>query len=170
LYTSDAMACRGVLFAITDHKISKLEAAQGDDEVMNVVQMEIEQPWDETWLYQLDKAWDAIHRCVTDGRIGFTNGEFPIGLCILGGSQLHRGENHIVALKTPREATEIALALRNFDRARFRERYNSLDPADYGRNHDQQDLEYSWEYFSGLADFYARAAQASRHVVFTVDQ
>jgi len=94
------MACRGVLFAITDHKISKLEAAQGDDEVMNVVQMEIEQPWDETWLYQLDKAWDAIHRCVTDGRIGFTNGEFPIGLCILGGSQLHRGENHIVALKT----------------------------------------------------------------------
>ena len=82
------MACRGVLFAITDHKISKLEAAQGDDEVMNVVQMEIEQPWDETWLYQLDKTWDAIHRCVTDGRIGFTNGEFPLGLCIRGGRQL----------------------------------------------------------------------------------
>ena len=37
--------------------------------MLDIVQEEIEEPWDEEWLLEMDKAWDAIHRCLTDGRL-----------------------------------------------------------------------------------------------------
>jgi hypothetical protein len=164
------MACRGVLFAISGEELAKLSAALDDDAVLTIIQEEIEERWDEAWLYQIDKAWDAIHRCLTDGNIGFTNGSYPLSHCILGGRQLHRGENYIVALKTPQQAADIASALRKIDKAEFRKRYFEMDPADYGPNFDEQDFEYSWDWFDGLGTFYNKAATASRSVIFTVDQ
>jgi len=163
------MACRGVLFAISDSDLSKLRGSKNDDELLTVVE-EIEERWEEQWLYQLDKAWDAIHRSITDGSIGFTNGTYPLSHCILGGGQLHKGDNYIVSLKTASQATEIAAALRGVTASIFQEKYESIDPQDYGLNHSQEDLEYSWNYFDGIADFYVRAAAANRHVIFTVDQ
>jgi hypothetical protein len=41
------MACRGVLFAITQEQAQQLQAARGDDaSVLNMVQEEIEAAWD----------------------------------------------------------------------------------------------------------------------------
>src|SRR5205807_3702890 len=76
------MACRGVLFAITNEQAEELRAARGDDStILSIVQDEIEEAWDEEHLCQTDKAWDAIHRCLADGTLG--NGNNVLSLCIL---------------------------------------------------------------------------------------
>ena|SRR5215475_1789966 len=89
------MACRGVLFAITEEQAQLLQAARGDDRrVLSIVQDEIEDAWDEAHLCQTDKAWDAIHRCLGDGTLRWTGGDAargcagePLAMCILCGEQ-----------------------------------------------------------------------------------
>jgi uncharacterized protein DUF1877 len=161
------MACRGVLFAISDEDLAKLLRALTDEEILTIVQEDIENRWEESWLCELDKAWDAIHRCLTDGKIGFDNGEYPYNRCVLGGQQLHRSNSYIVSLKTPPEVTDLANALRSIDQTGLRP---AIDPTDYGLNLSEEDFEYTWEYFRDLPDFYGKAAVAGRHVIFTVDQ
>ncbi len=82
------MSCRGVQVAITEEELGRLLATQSDEELLSVISDDIEEPWDENWLVQTDKAWDAIHRCLTDGKLEYENGDYPLRLCILGGRQL----------------------------------------------------------------------------------
>ncbi len=79
------MACRGVLFAIEPDEAARLLTAASDDEVLAIVQDEIEERWDEAWLVQLDKAWDAIHHCLSDGTLNLNAGSRPRSLAVLGG-------------------------------------------------------------------------------------
>jgi hypothetical protein len=95
------MACRGVHFAITDSDAERLLTAPSDHAVLGIIQDEIEERWDEDWLYQSDKAWDAIHRCLTDGTLDPGGGSYPLRLAVLNGRKLHTGENYIVSLVTP---------------------------------------------------------------------
>jgi|SRR6185312_4230238 len=165
------MACRGVLFAITEAQAQKLKSARGNDtEVLRVVQDEIGEAWDEAHLCQTDKAWDAIHRCLGDGTL--RNGEGPLSRCILGGEQLHNDSSYIVSLLAPEQVNEVANALRPLDKDWFRARYFKIDPADYGIPGmlNEQDFEYTWAYFEAVRDFYAKAATDGRWSIFTVDQ
>ena len=57
------MACRGVHFALTSQEDQRLLAATNDAAVVEILQEEVEERWNEEWLYETDKAWDAIHRC-----------------------------------------------------------------------------------------------------------
>jgi Domain of unknown function (DUF1877) len=162
------MACRGVLFAITEEEAQRLTAARGNDaSVLSIVQDEIEQAWDEAHLCQTDKAWDAIHRCLGDGTLA--NGEGPLSLCILGGKQLHVGDNYIISLLTPEEVTQVAAALFPLDKKWFRDRYFKIDPADYTEL-SEEDFEYTWEYFETIRKFYQKAEAEDLWSIFTVDQ
>ena len=163
------MACRGVHFALRDHDTTRLLQAQNDSERLRIVQEEIEAAWDEEWLYQTDKAWDAIHRCLTDGELRFDNGDYPYSMCILGGRLLHTGDDYIISLKTPLQVQDVCKALENIDRGWFRKRYFHL-PDDYSRTKSDDDFEYTWDWFNGMSEFFAKAAAAGRHVIFTVDQ
>jgi hypothetical protein len=89
------MACRGVHFAIADDDLNRLRGAASDRAVMEIVD-EVEERWeeDEGMICETDKAWDAIHRCLTDGSLGFSSGEEPLRLCILGGEQLYQGDEY----------------------------------------------------------------------------
>ena len=71
------MACRGVLFALTDEEVARLRGAKSDDEVLGIVQDEIEQRWDQEHLEECDKAWDAIHRCLPMERSFGAAGSIP---------------------------------------------------------------------------------------------
>jgi hypothetical protein len=66
------MACRGVHFAITKIDGDRLLTASDDHAVLHIIQDDIEERWDEDWLYQSDKAWDANHRCLSDGTLDLT--------------------------------------------------------------------------------------------------
>ncbi|MEO0604209.1 MAG: DUF1877 family protein [Myxococcota bacterium] len=158
---------RGVLFALDDDPAARLAAADGDAAVRDCI-ADIEEQWDTAWLFQTDKAWDAIHRSLTDGRLLYENGTFPLNHCILGGIQLH-AEDHWVVAVTPEEHTaDVANALAAVTEDVLRAGYARIDVGDYPDKSDA-DFAYTWASFRGLPEFYAKAAEAGRAVVFTVD-
>ncbi len=167
------MACRGVLFAITEEEKQRLLGAKSDADVLNIVVDDIEENWDEEHLEQVDKAWDAMHRCLSDGTLAWNGGSEPLNLCIIGGKSLHKGADYIVTLKEPEQVDRIAVALPTITKAWMRERYYLIDPKDYGVPlvpFNDQDFEYTWEYFEGMRKFYLKAAADNRAVIFTADQ
>ncbi len=164
------MSCLGVHFAIEAGQAERLTLAANDSEILSSVQEEIEARWDEEWLYQTDKAWDAIHRCLTDGFLTPGNGDYPLSFCILGGRTLYLGSDYIVRLVDPDQAGEVGRALANVKIEDLAEKYWKINPHDYGVELSEEDFTYTWDYFSGLPDFFARAAAFKRFVVFTADQ
>jgi hypothetical protein len=164
------MACRGVHFAIDKAQLEKLLAAESDTKIVEIIQEEIEEVWDEEWLHETDKAWDAIHRCLTDGKLEWNNGGFPFNAAIMGGRQLHQGDNHILSLVTPDQVTEVAKALQIISKTILREQYYKIEPLSYDGDLGEEDFEYTWEWFEGLSPLFHKAAYSGRAVIFSVDQ
>jgi hypothetical protein len=164
------MACRGVHFAITNDQLQRLLAASSDDDVLEVMQEDVEEAWEEEWLRETDKAWDAIHRCLTDGKLGFGNGSFPLNAVVLGGKQLYRGEDYIISLVEPKSVLLVAEALDAVDREVLRQGYERIAQTDYDGEIGEEDFEYTWHWFKELPGLFCKAAAAKRAVVFSVDQ
>ncbi|QJE95352.1 YfbM family protein [Luteolibacter luteus] len=164
------MACLGVHFAITDEDLVALRQAGSDEALMEVIEG-IEERWEEgeNLVCETDKAWDAIHRCLTDGTLSFESGTEPLNLCILGGEQLYEGEDYIVALINHSQLRQLADALVAITPEFLGARYSQL-PEDYSRPKSQEDCQYTWDWFSSLPAFFDGAAKSGRHVIFTVDQ
>lgn len=164
------MSARGVHFAVSSDQLARLLDAVGDeDKIMSVVD-DIEEAWDEEFLAESDKAWDPIHRCLTDGSLLYESGEYPLNHVICGGRQLFEGDDHTVALVTPEQVRDVASALELVTKAWFRERYFSLlRQDDYDGTIGDEDFEYTWEWFENVRDLYKKAAVSNRAVIFTVD-
>jgi uncharacterized protein DUF1877 len=163
------MPCRGVFFAVTPEQAEQLLAAKDDERLMSLVE-KIEEAWDEEHLAQCDKAWDAMHRALTDGDLGCGNGRYPLSHCVLGPRQLHEEDDYIVSLVMPNEVQDVADSLKGITAGWFHEQYRSIVPKDYAPEYGEEDREYTWEYFQEVRQLYAKAAAAGRAVVFTVDQ
>lgn len=164
------MACRGVHFALTDDDAKRvLEAAGDDEELVELIQEDVEARWDTNWLAQSDKAWDAIHRCLTDGRLSFESST-PRHLCILGGRQLYEGDDYIVSYVAPEQVKQVAAAIADIDEQWMRERYFTIPEADYGFPITEDDCGYTWSWFLGVQALFQKAAATGRAVIFTVDQ
>jgi len=164
------MACRGVHFALTKEEYRKVRKCGSDDELIELIQEEIEEEWDIEWLRETDKAWDAIHRCLTDGKLGWNNGSYPLNAVILGGQQLHKGDDYIVSLVTPDKIPAIASALKDINRTALKDGYDQIKQDDYDGKIGEDDFEYTWEWFKELCSLYEKAAQNGRAVLFSVDQ
>ncbi|HEY9683387.1 MAG TPA: DUF1877 family protein [Oculatellaceae cyanobacterium] len=117
--------------------------------------------WDKDNTLETDKAWDAIHRYLSDGTTDFRGGSYPLNICILGGTQLYREEDYIINYVPP--------ALTQISRSWFEEKYWQL-PEDYDCDKGEEDLDYSWEYFCPMVEFFEKAAREGKPVIFTVDQ
>jgi hypothetical protein len=164
------MACRGVLFALTGSQDEALVATRDDDEVGDFVE-KLESEWDWDWLCEMDKAWDAMHRCFGDGTLEFGR---PIGspleLVVLGGGHHYEGDDYVVARVPAADVAGVSAALDAIDQEWLRARYDAIDPDDYESALNDQDFEYTWNYLQDVRTFYQNAAKAGRSVVFTVDQ
>jgi hypothetical protein len=163
------MACRGVFFSVDEQQRKALLDAQGDDELMAVVE-EIEEAWDEEHLAECDKSWDALHRLLTDGQLAYGNGEYPLSHCVLGPRQLHEGDDYIVSLVDPPDVAAVAARLKSVTQEWFADRYRNVVPSDYDETYGEEDLEYTWEWFQDVRKLYESAAAEGRSVIFTVDQ
>ncbi len=166
------MACRGVLFAIIQDQAERLRSL-GDDEALEYLQEEIEEHYFENEperKAETDKAWDAIHRCLTDGKLEYENGSYPLNHTILGGELLYSGDDYIMSLKTPVQVKDIAGALAGVEESVFRENYNRINAEEYGPNHGDEDCGCTWEWFLELKPFWEKAASEGRFVLFSVDQ
>jgi Domain of unknown function (DUF1877) len=163
------MGMRGVHFALSDEQAARLlEAAKGDDDdVMEVIEA-IEEAWQKPFLAESDKAWEAIHRCLTGGTLLYEGGEYPLNHVICGGEQLLSGEaDYTASFVTAVQARDVAAALAPLTKTWLRERYDRLDPAEYEGSDD--DFEDTWENFEAVRALFRRATEASRAVLFTVD-
>jgi hypothetical protein len=164
-----SMGCRGVHFALDEADAARIGALTSDASLLEFIQEEIEERWDEEWLEQTDKAWDAIHRTLTDGTLSVEPATV-LHKCILGGRHLYSGDDYIASYLSPKEVADVARAIAPLSKSWFRERYFSIAPDDYGSRVDEEDFEYTWSYFEPLKAFFAKAAAAGRVVVFTVGQ
>ena len=115
-------------------------------------------------------AWDAIHRSLTDGLLGYDNGEYPLNVVILGGRQLYEGAEYIASLITPGQVRDAAGALARTSREGLRAGYGAINAADYGPEFGDEDFDYTWESFTDVVAFFRRAALADSYVIFTVEQ
>ena len=115
------MACRSVHFALSSEQTQEFKAIRenGDDAIMAFVQ-DIEEQWDQDWLQECDKAWDAIHRCLTDGNLEY--GESPLHKCILGKGSVHEGDEYIVSFLEPPDVKEVAAAIKSIDQLWLRKK------------------------------------------------
>ncbi len=163
------MAARGVHFALTADQAASLLATPDDDALMLMIE-DVESDWDEDWLAESDKAWDAIHRCLTDGSLEYAGGQPPLNLVILGGRQLGADEEYTISFVTSEQVKQVAAALAPIDEAWLRQRYFSLLKAgDYDGDIDEQDFGDTWRWFQHVAALFRKAAAHGRAVVFTVD-
>jgi len=164
------MSCRGVHFALTNKQYEKLLSAKTDESVIEIIQEEIEEEWDEEWLCETDKAWDAIHRCLTNGKLECNDKEHPLNSVILCGKQLHKSDDYIISLVEPEKVPAVAKALEGIDKDALKEAYEKIEQKDYDGEIGEEDFEYTWEYFMDLPSLFSKAAKAGRAVVFSVDQ
>jgi len=164
------VACRGVHFALTEEQYKKVSACSSDSELVDLIQEEIEEEWDKEWLQETDKAWDAIHRCLTDGKLEYENGSSPLNLVIVGGKQLHEGDSYIISLAEPTQVSMIAAALKDIDKNALKAGYDQIAQDDYDGEIGDDDFEYTWEWFKDLPALYEKAASQNRAMLFSVDQ
>ncbi|MET7401932.1 YfbM family protein [Dactylosporangium sp. NPDC005572] len=158
----------GVHFAITAEQERSLLAAvdDGDEDAVGEMLADIEEEWDDDALMvDTDKAWDAIHRCLTDGTLDGATGEYPLSHAVLGGRELH--DELCAVYVTAAEVRDVAAALREVDGAWLRARFDAIDDPDYRGALDDGDFEYTWSNFEDVRRFYANASTAGRAVIFT---
>ncbi|MFD0857306.1 DUF1877 family protein [Actinomadura adrarensis] len=163
------MACRGYFLALDESCRALLLSQDGDDEELIKVIQELDMT-DAPDECSVDKAWDGIHRCLTEGGLGSEDGSYPLNAVVLGGLSLYQGEDYIVSYNTPAEVRQVAAALADLDLDPFITRYWALDPVEYGADVDASGLEYLTSYLREITAFYRRAAQAGWATVFVVDQ
>ncbi len=164
------MTARGCLFAVTAEDVDALLAAAGDDEaVIDYVVEVIEERWEDGYVGEVDKAWDAIHRVVGDGTLEPDTGPYPLNQAIFGGRLLTSGDE-FVFLTSAASVPDVSAALEVVTRGEFEAAYNRIDSDDYGSEHGPEDLEYSWEWFQNVRHLWRQAASANRAVIFSVAQ
>jgi hypothetical protein len=130
----------------------------------------IEEAWEKPFIVESDKAWDAIHRCLTDGSLLYVSGEYPLNHCICGGRQLHRRRGYTASFVSAPKVKAVAAALAKITKAWMRKRYDQIDPEEYDEvEMGDEDFAYTWENFLDVRRLYKRAAEAGRAVLFTVD-
>lgn len=165
------MGCLGVHFAITRKQMDQLIAATEDDsrdanEVVREILEAIEEKWDRKYLFETDKAWDAIHRCLTEddtgGGLDPEAGEPPLNLAILGGECLYDDDDYILALVRPEEVSNVANALAGVTEAWMRERFFRLKQRHTRYPITEEEFGYTWGNFQGMPAFFAKAAKAKR--------
>jgi hypothetical protein len=164
------MAALGVHFALTEEEVARLLACESDQARLDLIREEYEGRYfgdHPEYLAESDKAWDGMHRVLSDGKYSFDGGTYPLNHAVLAGVQLSGDPDEIMSLKSAEQVRAIAAALSSIDEVEFRRRYDALDAEDYGSS-SEEDASYTWECFAQVRAFYERAAAAGRPVLFTV--
>lgn len=150
---------RAVVFSLSDQQSQQFLAAPNDRE-LRLLAEELEECWERQHLVELDKAWDAIERCLTI---------LGVGRPFSDAKQLHRGRDCVLALLSPTDLGSMQPKLTNVSRGGFREAFSQMLSGDYEGPGDEDDLEYSWSYFQALRQFYHRADSEGRSTLFSVN-
>jgi len=111
-----------------------------------------------------------MHRTLSDGKLTWDGGAFPLNHTVLGGEPLYTDDDYIMSLKTPQQVISVAAALATLTEDEFKRRYEQIDSGSYGSEPNEEDFQYTWEWFQDVRKLYLRAAAEQRYVLFTADQ
>jgi hypothetical protein len=167
--TVPTMACRGYFLALDESCMALLLAADGDDARVIDTIHELDAT-NAPATCDVDKAWDGIHRCLTEGKLGSEDGTYPLNAVVLGGLPMHQGDDYIVSFNTAVEVCEVSAALTDLNLEPFLARYWTLDADEYGALIDQEGLDYLTSYLDQVTAFYQCAARTGWATVFVADQ
>lgn len=166
------MSCLGVHFSLSEDDVLALQKVP-ECERVDYVHEELEEEYFSEHperIAESDKAWDAMHRALADGKLSWDGGDYPLNHVVLGGEPLYTDPDFIMSLKSPKQVREVAAALPAVTEEEFRRRYFAMDAVSYGTPLSEQDFAYTWEWFQGVREFWLRAAEEGRFVLFTADQ
>jgi hypothetical protein len=167
------MSCLGVHFSLSDEEVQRLRAIEDESERVEHLHEVIEEEYFDEHperLAESDKSWDAMHRALTDGQISWDGGDYPLNHVVLGGELLYTEPDFIMVLKSPQQVQDVAAALPAITQENFRKRFFAIDAASYGFPLTDEDFDYTWDWFCGVREFWLRAANEGRYVLFTADQ
>lgn len=117
-------------------------------------------------LLDLGTLWDPIHRCLTEGELDPTAGDFPLNTAVLGGKQLLQGKDHTALLIRPDMTGFIADALGELDEEDTRKKFFALKGGTYQEPIDEKHFMELWLRLQDLKIFFAAAAENKEAVVF----
>lgn len=161
----------GVHFALASKDLKKLRKLSTPAEVVDFIAEDIEQRYlpTGTWTFESEKAWEPLHRCLTNGRLEQGKGPFPLAYAVLGGARLETGEGTTTCLVEPEEVKAASTALSTIPRDWLAARFRKLSESDYEGPLTEEELTTTWDTLVGLRGFFARAASADRAVLFSLD-
>ena len=163
------MPGRGVLFALDHAAVSQLLAFTDARQRVAWVAHTIEERWDEVWLHALESMWFPVHFCL-HGSSGYPLEGAPAeAKVIFGGLPLGVPNLYSIDYKEADLVRRVASALSRMRDDAIWARAGLVERKDYTgpREHDLQVSVV--DEIHGLADFYRRADEAARAVIFTVD-
>ena len=111
--------------------------------------------------------WDPIHRCLTEGELDPTGGDFPLNHAVLGGKQLLKGTDHTAVLIRPDMTRFIADGLAELEEDHVRKKFFALGSGSYKQPIDEKHFMEMWLMLQNLKVFFEAAAENMEAVVFT---
>jgi hypothetical protein len=170
---SKIMGCLGLHLALTTAEVAELKSFKDDSDRLEYFQSELEDGYfsqHADLIAESDKAWDAMHRALSDGELSYTSGPYPLRLAVIGGEPIYAADDYIMSLKSPLEVKDIAAAIAKVTKEELRRGYECINPDKYGFPKSEEDFEYTWDWFTHVVTFFQTAAAQGRHVLFTASQ
>ena len=163
------MVGRGYHIALGREHAKRLFSLKQDQEILKFLEELKASPEMKKSGRLLDSgtAWDAIHRCLTEGELDPTGGDFPLNHAVLGGKQLHQGKDFAAVLIRPDMVRFIADALDEIEEADFRQKFSGLSKTSYQQPTGEKDFVQVWIVLQDLQVFFEAAAENMEAVVFT---
>jgi hypothetical protein len=152
------MSCLGVHFALTHEEVQKLKSFQNEADRLEFLEEELERAYFEKpgeWKAESDKAWDAMHRALANGKLDYRD-RGPLSYVVLAGEVLYTKDDYILSLKTPEKVKEVAHQVGLVTKDSFQEGYDRMPAKEYGFPKSAEDFEYTWEWFRGVAALYEK--------------
>ena len=168
------MSGQGYHIAIDREQMDDLLGCAGEFEMLDWASATLEGIWqreDTAHVEGGSKDWNVLLCCLTNGSYDPLGGTYPLNRCFFGGRLLVR-EGSIVNFVVPEEVRDVAQALNAIDKKHFKERYMRLPSGEFHRDTLAKTEEYLNELYAQmirLREFYQRAAEEARAVVFYTD-
>lgn len=165
------MSCLGVSFALTDDEIALIKSLETDEARAFQIREVLEETiYDTDRAQDTDKAWCGIHVCLTNPLFKEHFPDAPLEQVIMGGEQLHIGDEYIISLCSAETVQALAKILPEITEAEMNAAYAMIEPDYLGIPGGEDDQEYTWVYFEDLVPFWLHAAERGHHVLFSADQ
>lgn len=168
------MGCLAVLFALNEQELETFLNVERPQRAYYMHNELEENFWNDypEYVCELDQAWDAMHRMLTDGSLNFENKFPPLCNVILGGEFVYglerdpsgevlipdEEDDAYIILKTPQQVAGLAEALPKRTKEECRQCYDKIDEEDYGFAPYDEDFEYAWTYLQESLEFWKKAA------------